>query len=85
MKSQHKHIPFTLSDSLDIENLNNSDNMQFCEHLPNLEEIYEISKYSSFPGVKEEEMSLPSNLNSKYHSVYDFQKLKIQKNLNIRI
>ena len=83
MISQHKHIPFTLSDSLDLENLNNSDNMKFCEHLPNLEEIYETSKYSCFPGVREEELSLPSNLNSKYHSVYDFQKLKIQKNLNI--
>ena len=50
----HEHIPFTLSDSLDLENLNNSDNMKFCEHLPNLEEIYETSKYSCFPGVKEE-------------------------------
>ena len=30
-----------------------------------------------------EEASLPSNLNSKYHSVRDFQKLKIQKNFNI--
>ena len=30
-----------------------------------------------------EEASLPSNLNSKYHSVQDIQKLKIQKNSNI--
>ena len=30
-----------------------------------------------------EEASLPSNLNSKYHSVRDFQNLKIQKNFNI--
>ena len=30
-----------------------------------------------------EEASLPSNLKSKYHSVYQFQNLKIQKNFNI--
>ena len=39
-------------------------------------------KQQNFPKPMEE-ASLPSNLNSKYHSVRDFQKLKIQKNFNI--
>ena len=82
MKFNHKHIPFTLSDNNDIENVNNSDTMKFCESLPTLEEIYETSKFSSFPKPMEE-ASLPSNLNSKYHSVRDFQKLKIEKKFNI--
>ena len=56
--------------------------MKFCEHLPKLEDIFEASKFSSYPN-RNDEITLPSNLNSKYHSVYDFQKLKIQKNFNI--
>ena len=82
MKFNHEHIPFTLSDDNDIVNINNSDTMKFCESLPTLEEIYVTSNFSSFPKPMEE-ASLPSNLNSKYHSVQDLQKLKIQKNFNI--
>ena len=82
MKFNYQHIPFTLSDNTDIDNINNSDTMKFCESLPTPEEIYETSKFSSFPKPMEE-ANLPSNLNSKYHSVRDFQKLKIQKNFNI--
>ena len=82
LKFNHQHIPFTLTDNYDIENTNNSDTMKFCENLPTLEEIHETSKFSSFPKPMEE-ATLPSNLNSKYHSVRDFQKLKIQKNFNI--
>ena len=78
----HQHIPFTLSDEHEIDMINNSDTMKFCENLPTLEEIYETSKFSGFPKPMEE-ATLPSNLNSKYHTVRDFQKLKIQKNFNI--
>ena len=82
MKFNHQHIPFTLCDDNDLVNYNDSDSMKFCESLPTLEEIYIASNFSSFPKPMEE-ASLPSNLNSKYHSVRDFQKLKIQKNFNI--
>ena len=82
MKYQYEHFPFTLCDDHELNNINSSDNMKFCESLPTLEEIYETSKFSSFPKPMEEG-SLPSNLSSKYHSVNDFQKLKIEKNLNI--
>ena len=83
MQFNHEHIPFTLSDNNDIDMINYSDSMKFCESLPTLEEIYETTKFSSFPKPMEEGSILPSNLNSKYHSVRDFQKLKIQKNFNI--
>ena len=82
MQFYHQHIPFTLSDEHEVEMINSTDTMQFCENLPTLEEIYETSKFSTFPKPMEE-ASLPSNLNSKYHSVRDFQKLKIQKKINI--
>ena len=46
-----------------------------------MEEIYETNKFSSYPNRCEED--LPSNLSSKYHSVSEFQKLRIEKNSNI--
>ena len=82
MRSNYEHIAFTFSDGQDLDNINNSDNMKFCEHLPKLEDVFETSKFSKFPN-HDAEITLPSNLNSKYHSVYEFQKLKIQKNFNI--
>ena len=82
MKENHENIPFTITDNFELDNINNSDNMQFCESLPSLEEIYETSKWSDYPRPLEE-ASLPSNLKSKYHRVYDFQNLKIEKNFNI--
>ena len=56
--------------------------MKFCEFLPTFEIISETSKFSNFSS-RDVDNELPSLLNSKYHSVYDFQKLKIQKNFNI--
>ena len=82
MVYNNEHIPFTLCENHDLNNFNNSDNMSFCENLPSLEDIHETSKFSAFPKPMEE-ASLPSNLNSKYHSVRDFQKLKIENNFNI--
>ena len=82
MKENYVNIPFTLSDNFELDNVNKSDNMKFCENLPTLEEIYETTKWSDYPRPMEE-ASLPSNLKSKYHTVYDFQKLKIEKNFNI--
>ena len=33
MKFNYQNIPFTLSDDLDLNNINNSDTMSFCENL----------------------------------------------------
>ena len=81
-KFNHQNIPFTLSDNSEINKINISDTMRFCEFLPSFEIISETSKFSNF-SQNEIDYNLPSNLNTKYYSVYDFQKLKIQKNLNI--
>ena len=47
MKQNHQNFPFTLSDNAEIDNINSSDNMRFCESLPTLEEIYETNKFTS--------------------------------------
>ena len=65
MKFHYETIPFTLSDDHELNNINNSDNMEFCKSLPSLEEIYETNRFSSYPNQTEED-GLPSNLNSKY-------------------
>ena len=82
MKFNHENIPFTLSDNSELSNINNSDNMEFCKSLPSLEKIYETNNFSNYPS-QSDEYSLPSNLSSKYHTVSEFQKLKIEKNFNI--
>ena len=82
LKHNHQNIPFTLAENSELNNINSSDNMKFCESLPTLEEIYETSKFSSYPEALDE-ATLPSNLNSKYHRVNDVQKLKMEKNFNI--
>ena len=82
MKFHYEAIPFTLSDDFELDTINNSDNMEFCKSLPTLEEIYETNKFSSYPD-QTEEASLPSNLSSKYHTVSELQKLKVERNFNI--
>ena len=78
----HQNIPFTLSDDYEIEKINKSDTMRFCDVLPTFEIISETSKFSNFP-QNEIDYNLPSLLTSKYYSVYDFQRLKTQNKLNI--
>ena len=76
----HKNFPFTLSDNSEIEKINNSDSMKFCEFLPNFETILETNKFLSDVDF---DQNVPSLLNIKYYSVDAFQKLKNHKNLNI--
>ena len=82
IKFNHENFPFTLSIDSEIDLINKSDTMRFCEFLPSFETICETSNFSNFP-QNEVDCNLPSLLNSKYYSVYDFQRLKIQNNLNI--
>ena len=82
MKYHYETIPFTLIDNYELTNINNSENMEFCKSLPTLEEIYETNKFSSYPNDTNE-ASLPSNLSSKYHTVREFQELRLGKNFNI--
>ena len=84
MKFHYNNIPFTLSDTYELEKINMSDSMQIFDHLPSLETIYETKKLATFKVTNsDEEGTLPTLVNSKYYDINEFQKLKIQKNLNI--
>ena len=82
MKFNHINIPFTLTDDSELDKINISNNMRFCDFLPSFETISDTNKFSNFQ-QNEEDYNLPSHLDSKYYSVYDFQRLKIQRNFNV--
>ena len=65
-KFHHKNIPFTLADNSEIEKINNSDTMKFCEFLPSFETILESN---SILNVVDFDQNIPSLLNSKYYSI----------------
>ena len=82
LKFHHQNFPFTLCDLSEIAKINSSDSMRFCEFLPSFEtmsisnEFSNLSRYDIYH-------NLPILTNCKYYNVNNFQKLKIQKNLNI--
>ena len=81
VKFHRNNIPFTLSDTHEINKINISDNMEFCQFLPSEEIISETSKFESL--THDPDTDIPTLLNSKYHSVEAVQNLKQQKNFNI--
>ena len=80
LKFHHKNIPFILLDNSEIEKINNSDSMKFCESLPSFETVLETNRL--LPDA-DFEHNIPSLINSKYYSVNSFQKLNKHSNLNI--
>ena len=81
MKDRQNYIPFFHCNVSDLVNLNNSDNLELCKHLPSLEVVHQTSSFSKYnlPDVDE----IPILTTSKYHSVSDFHKLQKQSNFNI--
>ena len=56
--------------------------MEMCNFISNLEIIQETSSYAKY-SLPDIESTLPNLLTSKYHSVQEFQNLKIEKDFNI--
>ena len=83
VKTNYQNFPFTLSDSSELININMSDNMEFLKNLPSLEIIHETTSFQKYSLPDVDELDVPTLLNSKYHSVHDFQKLKVHKNFNL--
>ena len=46
-KSHQNNFPFTLCDDVEIQNLNNSNPLKFCESLPTFEVVSEVSKFAN--------------------------------------
>ena len=78
----HDNVPFTTCSLSELVNINNSDTLDFCHHLPSLEIIHEASSLAKY-SLPDPDLDLPNLVNSKYHSVSEFQKLRIEKNFNI--
>ena len=81
VKFHRKNIPFTLSETHELIKINHSDSMEFCQFLPSEEIISETSKFETL--THDPDTDIPTLLNSRYHSVEDVQKLKLQKKFNI--
>ena len=82
VKFHHYNFPFTLCDDNEIRNLNNSNSMRFCESLPKLQIMTEVSKFSNQLD-NEVDYNLPIRLNCKYFTVNEVQNLKNKNNFNI--
>ena len=65
MKFHHNTIPFTLTDTFELDKINKSDNMKFCEYLPALNSVNITSELPNFPNLDEDENhGLPNLLNT---------------------
>ena len=82
VRSRHETLPFTACSLNELVNMNKSDNLEFCHFLPSLEIIHESSSLAKY-SLPDPDCDLPNLVNSKYHSVSEFQNLKIEKNFNI--
>ena len=83
MKFNNENFAFTLIDDSEIEKINNSDTMRFCEFLPSFDCIHETDKFMSVQNDTDYDQNISSMLHSKYYSVDSFQQLKNHNNLNI--
>ena len=82
IRFQHENIPFTLLNDTELENINNSESMKFCNELPKFEIISEVSKFSELDN-NDIDHNLPNQISNKYYSVGELQKIKMSKNFNI--
>ena len=82
VKFHQYNFPFTLCNDTEIQNLNNSNSMGFCESLPKLEVLTEVSKFAH-QSASEVDYNLPIRSSCKYYTVDEVQNLKINNNFNI--
>ncbi len=82
VRFHHSNIPFISSSTSELININNSDTMEFCNYLPSLEIVHETHTFEKY-SLPDANFDLPNLVNSKYHSVEEFQKLKIENKFNI--
>ena len=82
VRFHHEHVAFTSCSLSELVNINNSDTMEFCHYLPSFEVVHETSSLAKY-SLPDPDLNLPNLINSKYHSVDEFQGLKIEKNFNL--
>ena len=75
-------FPFTLCSISELLNINSCDTMELVNRLPSLEMIDETASFMKY-SLPDSNLELPNLVNSKYHSVAEFQKLDISDNFNL--
>ena len=84
MKFNHTNFAFTLADDSDIDKINNSDSMSFCEFLPSFECVTETDKFMNVELYENDfDQNISSLLHSKYYIVNAFQESNNLNSLNI--
>ena len=81
MKERQNYIPFFHCNASELYNINTSDDLEICKHLPSLEVVHQTSSFSKYnlPDVDD----IPNLTTSKYHRVSEFHDLNKQANFNI--
>ena len=79
-------FPFTLSDSIELQNIQNSNSMRMLDALPTFEVVNEVSKFANVD-CNDVDLNIINNINCRYYSVDDFYKLQSKvgegRNFNI--
>ena len=70
-------FPFTLSDIVELQNLQNSDSMRMLESLPTFD-ISEVSKFANLSS-NDIDLNISNSVNCKYYSVENFYKLQVKE------
>ena len=86
IKFNKENFAFTQIDYSELNKINNSNSMKFCEFLPKLENIAESNRFiQEFKLCNHDDFdyNFPSYLKSKYYSVTEFQSRDGVNNLNI--
>ena len=82
VKNNLLNVPFTICDNTELSNINTCNSMSFLNALPSIDVANETVNFS-YTASNEIDVELPSNTDSRYYSVTEFQKLNKPKNLNI--
>ena len=82
IKFHHINFPFTLCDDIEINNMNNSNSMKFCDSLSKFEVVAEASKFSNYTD-NDPDYNLPISSSCRYYTINEIQNLKTSSNLNI--
>ena len=82
IKFDHLNFTFTLCDDIEINNMNNSNSMKFCDSISKFEVVAEASKFSNYTD-NDPDYNLPISSSCRYYTINEIQNLKTSSNLNI--
>ena len=71
-----------IPDDIEINNMNNSNSMEFCDSLSKFEVIAEASKFSIYTD-NDPDYNLPISSSCRYYTINEILNLKTSSNLNI--